>query len=203
MKLFLSSERELLSVVDVVSLIAQHIVDRDAQPVVANDVLDPQERPAANIALVIQERLWAGRVREAAVSGMLHLFDAEGFRIVFAPETFALLSFVKPARLAQWLVDAYNKDVMLDGVRVEPTPPVERETLKREFLVERLVSIWPTIAADLQEGSRNGLIAAAAGLAHGMYDVQLALKWAAAHNKLLGAPTPTPLDDLPRKVHRF
>lgn len=201
MRLFLSSDHELLPVVDAVELIARHVVDRDTQTVLTENVPDPHARPAANIALVIQERLWAGRVGEAAVSGMLHLFDADGFRIPFDHNTFAL-ACVKPAGLAQWLVDAYKKDVMLDGVRLESTPPVERETLKREFLVERLVSIWPTIAADLKEGSRNGLMAAA-GLAHGIYDVQRALAWGATHDRLRGAPTPTPLDDLPRKVHRF
>lgn len=204
MKLVLTSERALLPVVDAVELIARHIVDRDERPVLVDDggwqvVPDPQARPAPNILLVAKERMWAGRIREAAVSGMLKLYDAEGFRIEHDSKTFAF-ACVKPAGLAQWLVDAYDKDVVLDGMRVEPTPaPAERETLKREVLVEKYKGIWPSIEADLQEGSRNGLMAAA-GMAHSIYDVQRALRWARERDKLRleqNGPVSTALHDLP------
>lgn len=198
MKLVLSGAYDLLPVVDAVELIARHIVDHDERP--ALDVMpDPQKRPAPNIPLVAKERVWAGRIREAAVSGMLKLYDAEGFRIEHDSRTFAS-ACVKPAGLAQWLVDAYDKDVVLDGVRVEPTPaPAEREALKREVLVEKYKGIWPSIEADLQEGSRNGLMAAA-GMAHSIYDVKRALRWARERDKLRleqSGPVSTPLHDLP------
>lgn len=211
MKLLLSSDRELLPVVDAVELLARHCVERDERPVMVDDggwqvVPDPQQRPAANIALVIKERLWSGRIRQAAVDGMLRLHGADGFRIECDPDTFACDAFVKPADLAQWLADAYAKDVLLDGVLVKPTPaPAEREILKRELLVAQLVDIWPSIGADLQEGSRNGLMAAAGGTqyGHGYYDVQRALAWARTNGRLRGSRTPTPLNDLPGKVNRF
>jgi hypothetical protein len=206
MKLFLSSDRDLLPVVDAVELIAQHIVDRDERPVLADDgVPDQQKRPPAKIALIAKEREWAGRIREAVVSGALHLYDAEGFRIAFDQKTFAL-ACVKPAGLTQWLVDAYGKVVTLDDVQVEPTPlPPEREKLKRELLVERYERRnWPSIHADLLDGSRNGLMAAA-GEVHGYYDVQRALRWARERGKLLQEPVPVPWpgNDLPSMIHRI
>lgn len=68
MKLFLLGERDLLPVVDAIELITRHILDRDEQPVLSDEG-DWQ----VNIAFVTTERLWAGRVRAAAVSGMLRL----------------------------------------------------------------------------------------------------------------------------------
>ena len=206
MKLFLSSTLELLPVVDAVSLIAHHLVNREERPVLVGDgVPNPQKRPAANIPLISKEREWARRIREAMVSGALALYNAEGFRIGFdpRPEKFALV-YVKPAGLAQWLVDGYNKDVTLDGVRVEPTPAHhEGEILMRELLVARYERIWPSIGADLQDRSRNGLMAEA-GLKHGFYDVQRALQWARARGKVFQEqmPVPVPVNDLPGRVHR-
>lgn len=204
MKLFLSSEREFLPVVDAISLIAQHILDHDERPVPADDGMvrtNLEGRPAPNIAFGALERRWAALVRQAVMGGRLPLYDAEDFPATY----FSEIAYVKPADLAQWLVDA-GKAVVLDGVRVEPTPPVQPEILKRELLVERLVSIWPSIADDLQEGSRNWLMAAAGVDAkqygRGCYDVQRALAWARAQGKLRGS-TPTPLNDLPGMVYRF
>lgn len=210
MALFLSSDTNPLPVVDAVSLIAQHIVDGDPQPGLAGDggwqvVSDPHTRPASNIALVEQERWWSRCLQVAMVRGDLALYDANGFRREYHVDVPVSAMYVKAAQLAQWLVDVYGKDVVLDGVPIEPTPaPGEREVLKRELLVQKLIGEWPTIVADLQEGSRNGLMKAA-GLGDGLYDVERACQWARQRGKFYSGwavDEPTPLTDLPTRVHR-
>lgn len=221
MNLFLSSDPKLLPVVDAVELIARHIVEREEHPVLAHlvqidhedwravrdywptvlardwvVVLDPKKRPAPNIALIAQERRWARYVWHAVKSKALRLYDGEGFRIEFSP-----FGFVKPRQFAQWLVDVFDKDVVLDGVLVTPTPvsvPAEPYLLKRELLVERYRPIWPSISSDLLEGSRNGLAEARVG--QGIYDVNQALAWARTRGKLtkdFDIMESTPLNDLP------
>jgi hypothetical protein len=95
MELFLSGERDLLPVFDAIELIARHILDRDEQPVLGDDG-DGQ----VNIQLVTKERLWAGRVRAAAVSGMLRLYDAEGYASSSLPEQLAVLTTARDQALA-------------------------------------------------------------------------------------------------------
>lgn len=208
MDLFLSSDPELLPVAYAVNLIARHFVNRDPQPALVDGALwqDPQTRPVLNVDLIEKERDWAGRLRAAVVKGKLRIYGADGDTIQFHDDTFVFAS-VKPADLAQWLVDVHRKGVVLDGVRVEPTPAPVRakpERLKRKVLVKRYIDIWPTIDADLQDGSRNRL-KAVAGRGHGYYDVEQTLTWARENGRLLEpgsktpAPvlTPTPLNDLP------
>lgn len=213
MDLFLSSDPELLPLAYAVNLIARHFVNRDPQPALVDGALwqDPQTRPVLNVGLIEKERLWAGRVRAAVMTGKLRIYDHLGDTRNFDDDIFVFGS-VKPADLAQWLVDVHRKGVVLDGVRVEPTPaPVraEPERLKRKVLVKRFSDIWPTIDADLHAGYRNGLKAAAC-LARGYYDVQKALTWAREHGRLRepGSKTPalvltpTPLNDLPDQLPR-
>jgi hypothetical protein len=211
MDLFLSSDPELLPVAYAVNLIAQHFVNRDPQPALVDGGVwqDPQTRPGLNVDLIEKERLWAGRVRAAVMTGKLRIYGADGDTIQFHDNTFVFAS-VKPADLAQWLVDMHRKGVVLDGVRVELTPaPVcaEPERLKRKVLVKRYSDIWPTIDADLHAGYRNGLKAAAC-LARGYYDVQKALTWAREHGRLrerefrTSPLIPTPLNDLPDQLPR-
>lgn len=210
MTIRLSSERELLPVVEIVSLIAEYAVGiEDHRPVLVDDDgdllpewQDPGQRLALNPRLIDKERAWSARIHQGWASGKLVLRDHRDIRVHKPDEV--PFAFVAPSDLAQWLVDVWKENVELDGVRVEPMPaPPEREILKRELLVERFQDIWPRIAADLQEGSRNGLMAEA-GLEHGFYDVQRALQWARTHGKLRRPELtyPMPLNDLPIFIHR-
>lgn len=204
MKLFLSSDRELLPVVDAVSLIAQHIVDIEGRPVLAEDgsplpvgqsMLERQGRSAPNIQLIALEREWTGLIRTGWTKRKLVPRNSSGR---FIDHTNALEVFVKPAELAQWLVDVHRMDVELDGVLIKPTSAPQK--LKRKVLMKKYESIWPSIYNDLQDGSRNGL-KEAAGVGGGYYWDQLALQWARAQDKLLDSwQVPITLRDFP--VHR-
>ena len=211
MSIRLSSERELLPVVEVVSLIAEYAVGiEDHRPVLVDDDgdllpewLDLGKRPVLNPRLIDKERHWSGRIRQGWGSGKLVLRDHRDIRVHDSGEI--PFAFVAPSDLAQWLVDVCKVNVELDGVRVEPTPapaPPPLQKFKREVLVEKYDSVWPSIEADLQDGSRNGLMKAA-GAGHGYYYEQRALQWARERDKLCWELAhPMPLNDLPRFVHR-
>ena len=65
----------------------------------------------------------------------------------------------------------------------QATPAPERRILKRAALIEQHERDWPTIRADLNEASRNGL-RAAASLGGGMWSVDAARAWAEPRRKI-------------------
>lgn len=74
---------------------------------------------------------------------------------------------------------------ILDEARDEAAQILEGSAmvLKRSAMAQELKSRWPTIEADLNHASSNGLSAARAE-EHGMWNVDKALKWASRQGKL-------------------
>lgn len=70
--------------------------------------------------------------------------------------------------------------------------------MKRRALVLKHAHAWPTIDADLRDGSRNGLSGAALDKSGRDWIEAKALEWAQSKGKLIPAQAP-----LPRQFHRL
>lgn len=75
-----------------------------------------------------------------------------------------------------------------------PAPTQHGRCMKKAAMVKELAPGWPTIEADLREASRpSNQDLKAANVARGMWDADVALRWAESHGRLVKkAPQPGP-----------
>lgn len=78
--------------------------------------------------------------------------------------------------------DEFVRYVAEYGVSVRDEPLPEKTTLKRAALVQEVVEDWPSVEADLRDGSRNGLKEAAHDGSG--WVLEDAMKWAESRGKL-------------------
>ncbi len=121
----------------------------------------------------------------------------------------ALAAWLRPqgqapsALVAAWFA---AHGVPADAAPQEPPQAAPAEAsadiAKRTALVARLQHEWPTIEADLNEASRNGLRDAARAGTHGFWRVDKAREWAQQRGKLRQKADVHPLNSLwPGPVH--
>lgn len=200
-----------LPVAEVIELLARQEAASEAtacseQPVfeqgaVGLDIADEsrQYRHSLDVRVLAAERQWSSLIAHSVTSGALVICNRQGRPVAHLGIEEGFLSV---AAVAQWLANA-GVSVQLDGVQVvkAQSASAEPEILKRKVLKQRYESMWPTIGANLQEASRNGLMAEAGyGLSRGYFDVEKALRWAARRGFLIGEWAPqfqSPLADLP------
>jgi hypothetical protein len=232
-KFVLTGEPARLRVAEVIELLARQKAASEAnacgespvfeQGAVGLDIADEsrQYRHSLDVRVLAAERQWSSLIAHSVRSRALVICNDKG-----RPEPHLGIEhgFLIVAAVAQWLAGS-GADVELDGVQVvkaQPSsaPAPESQKLKKKVLIRLYESMWPNIAADIQEACRNGLAEAGEGLPHGYYDVQKALRWASRHDRLIGEyrlqPTPptglpdqaddrqsTSLNDLPRHHDRL
>ena len=119
---------------------------------------------------------------------------------------------IKAADFAAWLTaqgESPSPLVVLwfkaQGVQVAESPAAPEaapsiahsgEIVKRAALIERMKHKWPTVEADLNDSSRNGLTAAAKVDEHGMWNLDKAREWANQRGMLRQAATVHSFDNV-------
>jgi hypothetical protein len=143
------------------------------------------------------------QVTEAARLGRLKFFDLPG-GIEIRPERLArhfgehsaayvlaeingeAAAYTRAELVNQWLKQ-HSDGLQLPGSAVgaapEPVEPAD-DLRKRNALIKELQRAWPSIEADLNDSSRNGLKAAAHARRHGMWNRDKALTWARQQGKV-------------------
>lgn len=138
-----------------------------------------------------------------------------------APSVEILTSLVSVNDLREFVTDlGYDvqvggepEDAAFDGASVNQTPETSQTTLaqlaaypeaamKKKALVEMFEHEWPSINADLNEMSRNGLRTAALTGRHGYFNPSMARAWAVSRGKIR-QPTAASLWPAPSTKHHI